>query len=302
MASIWARDDRATTQTTFYKPASRAIHWRRRAATALAYLAILMMLAYALLPIAWMLSTALKPDSEVRTSDPRFIPTTLDWSHFDLVLTGSNFLRYARNSLLVASTVTLATLVVAMMAGYAVSRFQQKRAISAAGFGLVVGQLVPTVLLIVPLYLTMQNLNLLGSFWSLITTYTTFTVPLSALMLKSFFDQVPIEVEEAAEIDGCPAWQVVWRVVLPLATPGLMTTALYAFVQAWNEFLFAYTFITDDEKYLLTPGMSTFIGRWTIDWGALMAAAFLGLLPVTLAYLYLQRYLISGLSTGATKG
>lgn len=302
MTSTSAQVDSATGKRTVRHTVPRSTHWRRRTLTALAYGAVLTMLAYALLPILWMLSTALKPDSEVRTSDPSFIPTSLDWSHFELVLTESNFLLYARNSLLVASTVTLATLVVAMMAGYAVSRFQQKRAISAAGFGLVVGQLVPTVLLIVPLYLTMQNLNLLGSFWSLILTYTTFTVPLSALMLKSFFDQVPIEVEEAAEIDGCPAWQVVWRVVLPLSTPGLMTTALYAFVQAWNEFLFAYTFITNDAQYLLTPGMSTFIGRWTIDWGALMAAAFLGLLPVTLAYLYLQRYLISGISTGAAKG
>jgi multiple sugar transport system permease protein/raffinose/stachyose/melibiose transport system permease protein len=280
----------------------RAAQWRRRTATTLAYLSIVTMLAYALLPILWMLSTALKPNDEVRTSDPTFVPTTLDWSHFDQVLTGSNFLLYARNSLIVASTVTLATLLVAMLAGYAVSRFQNRRLIRVAGYGLIIGQLVPTVLLIVPLYLTMQNLNLLGSFWSLILTYTTFTVPLSTLMLKSFFDQVPIEVEEAAEIDGCPAWQVVWRVVLPLAVPGLMTTALYAFVQAWNEFLFAYTFITDDERYLLTPGLSTFIGRWTVDWGGIMAAAFLGLLPVTFAYLYLQRYLISGLSTGATKG
>ncbi len=121
-------------------------------------------------------------------------------------------------------------------------------------------------------------------------------------MLKGFFDQVPNEVEEAAELDGCPSWQVVWRIALPLAVPGLMTTALYAFVQSWNEFLFGYTFISQDDRRTLTPGLADFIGLWTVDWGALMAAASLAVLPVTIAYLYLQRYLISGIATGATKG
>jgi multiple sugar transport system permease protein/raffinose/stachyose/melibiose transport system permease protein len=214
----------------------------------------------------------------------------------------SNFLVYVRNSLLVATTVTAATLVVSTLAGYAFSRFQRLPGITAAGVGMILGQLVPGVLLVVPLYITMKNLGLLDSLWSLILTYTTFSVPLSTLMLKGFFDQVPTEVEEAAELDGCPSWQVVWRIALPLAVPGLMTTALYAFVQSWNEFLFGYTFISQDDRRTLTPGLADFIGLWTVDWGALMAAASLAVLPVTIAYLYLQRYLISGIATGATKG
>jgi len=275
---------------------------RRGPATLPVYACLAVLIAYAILPFLWMLSTSLKPTPEIRTTHPSFIPSRIDWSHFALVIRESNFLHYIRNSLLVAGSVTLTTLIVATMAGYAFSRFRRLPGISIAGVGLLVGQMVPSVLLIVPLYITMNSLGLLDSFWSLIITYTTFTVPLSALMLKGFFDQVPVEIEDAAQIDGCPAWQVVWRVVLPLSLPGLMTTALYAFVQAWNEFLFSYTFISSDDRRTLTPGMADFIGMWTVDWGALMAAAVLGVLPVTLAYLYLQRYLIAGLTTGATKG
>jgi multiple sugar transport system permease protein len=281
---------------------SATLRQRRGWPVMLAYASVAVLLAYALFPVLWMVSTAVKPTTEIRTPDPTFIPTQLTAEHFALVLWESNFLVYVRNSLLVATSVTAATLVVSTLAGYAFSRFQRLPGITAAGVGMILGQLVPGVLLVVPLYITMKNLGLLDSLWSLILTYTTFSVPLSTLMLKGFFDQVPTEVEEAAELDGCPSWQVVWRIALPLAVPGLMTTALYAFVQSWNEFLFGYTFISQDERRTLTPGLADFIGIWTVDWGALMAAASLAVLPVTIAYLYLQRFLISGIATGATKG
>ena len=281
---------------------SASPRWRLRWPVLLAYACVAVLLAYALFPVLWMVATAVKPPDEIRTADPTFIPSRITGEHFALVLWESNFLVYVRNSLLVATSVTAATLVVSTMAGYAFSRFQRLPGISAAGVGMILGQLVPGVLLVVPLYITMKNLGLLDSLWSLILTYTTFSVPLSTLMLKGFFDQLPIEVEEAAELDGCPSWQVVWRIALPLAVPGLMTKALYAFVQAWNEFLFGYTFISQDDRRTLTPGLADFIGLWTVDWGALMAAASLAVLPVTIAYLYLQRYLISGIATGATKG
>ena len=281
---------------------SASPRWRLRWPVLLAYACVAVLMAYALFPVLWMVATAVKPPDEIRTADPTFIPSRITGEHFALVLWESNFLVYVRNSLLVATSVTAATLVVSTMAGYAFSRFQRLPGISAAGVGMILGQLVPGVLLVVPLYITMKNLGLLDSLWSLILTYTTFSVPLSTLMLKGFFDQLPIEVEEAAELDGCPSWQVVWRIALPLAVPGLMTTALYAFVQAWNEFLFGYTFISQDDRRTLTPGLADFIGLWTVDWGALMAAASLAVLPVTIAYLYLQRYLISGIATGATKG
>jgi multiple sugar transport system permease protein/raffinose/stachyose/melibiose transport system permease protein len=277
--------------------------WRRWSwPVLLAYACVAVLLAYALFPVLWMVSTALKPTPEIRTAEPTFVPSRPTFEHFGLVLGQSNFLTYVRNSLLVATTVTAATLVVSTLAGYAFSRFGRLPGISLAGVAMVLGQMVPGVLLVVPLYITMNNLGLLDSLWSLILTYTTFSVPLSTLMLKGFFDQVPTEVEEAAQLDGCPPSQVVWRIVLPLAVPGLMTTALYAFVQSWNEFLFGYTFISQDDRRTLTPGLADFIGLWTVDWGALMAAASLAVLPVTLAYLYLQRYLISGIATGATKG
>jgi multiple sugar transport system permease protein len=281
---------------------SATLRQRRGWPVMLAYASVAVLLAYALFPVLWMVSTAVKPTTEIRTPGPTFIPTQLTAEHFALVLWESNFLVYVRNSLLVATSVTAATLIVSTLAGYAFSRFRRLPGITAAGVGMILAQLVPGVLLVVPLYITMKNLGLLDSLWSLILTYTTFSVPLSTLMLKGFFDQVPTEVEEAAELDGCPSWQVVWRIALPLAVPGLMTTALYAFVQSWNEFLFGYTFISQDERRTLTPGLADFIGIWTVDWGALMAAASLAVLPVTIAYLYLQRFLISGIATGATKG
>lgn len=278
------------------------LRWQRQWRTVLAYLCVAALLVYALFPVLWMISTALKPTGEIRTAHPTFIPSRIDWEHFSLVLFHSNFLRYLRNSLIVSTAVTVTTLLVSTLAAYSFSRFSRLPVIGVAGALMVLAQMVPTVLLIVPLYVTMKNLGLLDSYWSLIVTYTTFTVPLSALMLKGFFDQVPVEIEEAAQIDGCRAMAVVWRIVLPLSLPGLMTTALYAFVQAWNEFLIGYTFISKDDIRTLTPGLANFMGLWTVDWGALMAAAVLGFLPVTIAYLYLQRFLIAGLTTGATKG
>ena len=158
------------------------------------------------------------------------------------------------------------------------------------------------VLLLVPLYILMRTLGLLSTYWALILVYCTFSVPLCAFMLKGFFDAVPPEIEEAAEMDGCPRPRFLLRVLLPLCAPGLLATGAFAFIHAWNEFMFGYVLINKDAFRTLTPGIILFRGEYVTDWGSLMAASALAVIPVALCFVWLQRFLVEGLASGAVKG
>jgi multiple sugar transport system permease protein/raffinose/stachyose/melibiose transport system permease protein len=162
--------------------------------------------------------------------------------------------------------------------------------------------MIPGVLLLIPLYILMQKLSLLDTYASMILAYTTFMVPLCTFMLKGFFDSIPYELEEAAEIDGCSRFRIIYQIILPISIPSLLASALFAFVNAWNEFMFGYVFINDEAHRTLTPGITLFKGLYTTDWGSIMAASVLAVLPIVIMFIYLQKFLIEGMTAGSVKG
>ncbi len=270
--------------------------------TTLTYLTLGVFSIFCLFPFLWMLDTAFKPLEEVRSLAPSLLIINPTLDNFRHVLVQSQFVAYFRNSAIVAAFSTLVTLLVSTFSSYALSRWPTFLASRSVGAALLVSQMIPGVLLLVPIYMLMRKLDLLSTYSGLVIVYCTFMIPLATFMLKGFFDAVPREIEEASEIDGCGRLGFIWRVLLPLSLPGIVATAAFAFVAAWNEFMFGYVLINDDARRTLTPGIMIFKGSHVTDWGSLMAASVLAVVPVALCFVYIQRFLVSGLSAGAVKG
>jgi multiple sugar transport system permease protein len=253
-----------------------------------------------LFPVFVMLSTAFKTIGDVYRVPPAWIPATFAWQNFIEIWTRYPLAAYMRNSVIVAGGATLLNLAAAIPAGYAVARLPFR------GRGLfmlllLVIQMFSPVIVLIPLFKAMARLHLLDTYWSLIVTNTVFTLAFSIWMLASYFRAIPVEIEEAALVDGCTRGQSIARVTLPLAAPGVVTTVIYIFISVWNEFIFALTFVTRMEMRTLTVGLYNFVGRWTVQWHHLMAAALIGVIPVVILFMLVQRPLVRGLTLGAVK-
>ena len=268
----------------------------------LTYATLIAFSIFCLFPFLWMLDTALKPPVEVMTADPTFLISHPTFENFRRVLFDTQFAVYFRNSLIVALFSTILTVSLGIFASYALSRWAYLSVTKIVGSGLIVSQMIPGVLLLVPLYVLMRDLGLLSSYASLILVYCTFMVPLVTFMLKGFFDGIPRELEEVAQVDGCSRLTFIFRILVPLSGPGILATSVFAFIAAWNEFMFGYVLINDDARRTLTPGIMIFKGAYQTDWASLTAASVLTVVPVAIGFVYLQRYLVEGLSTGAVKG
>lgn len=269
---------------------------------AVAYILLTLLVVYSIFPFVWMALSALKPREEIRVRVPRLRIDHPTLENFRSVLLDHGFLRYIRNSFVVSAAACLLALVIAIFAGYVFSRFFRRRYVRCANFFMLVSQMIPGVLLLVPLYITMKNLGLLESPLSLVLAYTTFVIPMCTFMLSSAFDAIPVSLEEAAEIDGCGRLQTMRRVILPMMRPSIVSVGLYAFINAWNEFMFGYIFISQDRFRTITPAIMLFKGANSIDWGGLMAASVIAVLPVALVFLFLQRFFMAGMMSGAVKG
>ena len=269
---------------------------------AVAYILLTLLVVYSIFPFVWMALSALKPREEIRVRVPRLRIDHPTLENFRSVLLDHGFLRYIRNSFVVSAAACLLALVIAIFAGYVFSRFFRRRYVRCANFFMLVSQMIPGVLLLVPLYITMKNLGLLESPLSLVLAYTTFVIPMCTFMLSSAFDAIPVSLEEAAEIDGCGRLQTMRRVILPIMRPSIVSVGLYAFINAWNEFMFGYIFISQDRFRTITPAIMLFKGANSIDWGGLMAASVIAVLPVAFVFLFLQRFFMAGMMSGAVKG
>jgi ABC-type glycerol-3-phosphate transport system permease component len=259
-----------------------------------------------LFPIFWMVSTAFKPPTEIYSLTPRPLPAHPTWSNFANVLNGSvigmPYWTFLRNSLVVTLSAVLVSSVVALLAAVAVARFRF-RFRSTYLIMLLIVQMLPQQALVIALFLDFRAVNLLDSLLGLILLYIAFSLPVTVWMLRNFVATVPRELEEAAAIDGAGPLNVFFRVLLPLVAPGLVTTSVFAFIFAWNEFIFALTFLgTDTAKYTLPIYVTYFFSKGSVDWGAIMAASTLFTLPVMIFFLIVQRRLRTGLLAGAVKG
>jgi N,N'-diacetylchitobiose transport system permease protein len=274
---------------------------------ALLNLAGLLVALLTLFPVLWMISTAFKPATEIYSLTPHPIPLHPTLANFKNVIDGNviglPYWNFLKNSLFVTIVAVAASSFLALLAAVALARFRFRFRTTYLIMLLVV-QMLPQQALVIALFLDFRSLNLLDSLTGLIAVYTAFAVPVTVWMLRNFVASVPRDLEEAAQIDGAGWWTVFWRILLPLVSPGLVSTSVFAFIFAYNEFVFALTFLSpvDTAKFTLPLYVQYFHGQNSTDWGAIMAASTLFTIPVLAFFLIIQRRLASGLVAGAVKG
>lgn len=267
-----------------------------RAGTALAVVAVLV---FTLFPVWLMLATAF--DARANGGSRGLLPTEWTLDNFGFVLDQGGFGRYLRNSVLVAVGTVLASSALALLAAVAVARFRFRFRTSVLVMVLVV-QMVPLEALVLPLFLQARTLQLLDSLVGLVVVYLAFSLPFAIWTLRGFVAAIPLEVEEAAYVDGASWLRMFGSVLLPLVAPGLVATSIFSFITAWNEFILALTFLTDDDRYTVAVGLRFFFGQYGTNWGAVMAASTLITVPVMVFFVIVQRRLTDGLVAGAVKG
>jgi N,N'-diacetylchitobiose transport system permease protein len=251
-------------------------------------------------PVYWMASTALKPAGQIRTFDIRLFPATLTLEHFRTAFQTPNFWTYLRNSLVVALCTTVLSVLVALVAATGVARFRF-RGRRAYLLTILIVQMVPLEALVIPMYLVLRDADLLDLLPVLVATYMAFVLPFTVWTLRGFVAALPVELEEAAMVDGTSRWGAFWRITFPLMAPGLVATGVYAFMQAWNEFILALT-LMERENQTLPVWLGTFKTAQGVDWGGLMAASTIFAIPVVVFFLVVQGRIAGGLSAGAVKG
>ncbi len=265
------------------------------------YASVLVIVLLVAFPLFWMIASSFKPRTELYAFPPTFFPKVLTFDNYIELFVGTGFVNYFKNSLIVATGSTLLSMLVGSFGGYALSRFRYPGFRSFANLTLV-AYMLPSIMLVIPLYVTIGDLGLVDTLESLIITNTTFTLPFALWLLRSYFATIPVELEDAAMIDGCTRFQALRKVVVPLALPGIVSTSIFAFTHSWNEFLYALVFIHSDTLRTLPPGMGTFIQRDSVyQWGVLMAASVLITIPVLIFYMVVQRNLVVGLTEGGVK-
>jgi multiple sugar transport system permease protein len=264
------------------------------------YIPLFVLLVFLLFPFYWTLVTSLKPDSELYGSVVTYWPKTLVTDSYYKLFNDFNFLQPMGNSLLVAVVTTLISLAVSTLAAYAFSRFRFK---GRKGFMMLflTNNMFPTVLLLIPLYSIMRNLNLLYTPMSLVFSYTTFTIPFSVWLLNGYLNDLPRSLEEAAEVDGCNRAQAFLKIVLPILIPCLVATGVYIFMNSWNEYTFAVMF-TNENNRTIPVALNNLIGELGVQWGLLTAGGIITIIPVCIMFFFAQKRLVAGLTAGAVKG
>jgi len=269
--------------------------------TALVYITLWIAFMWAVFPFYWMIATSIRPKDEIFQRPPSLIPNGATLQNYIDLLVGAQFWRFAMNSLLLTVSVTIISVLISVTAGYAMARHRFKGSVTLPLF-MLYGQMFPPVLLLIPFYVQLRFLGWLDSLWGLIPVYLSYMLPLCVWLMRGFFSQVPFSLEDAARMDGCTRWQAFWKVILPMARPGIVAVATWVMIHTWNEFLYASTFILSDTKRTLPLGLSGLIGQYTTDWGVLMAGGVLTAAPILLVFFILQKQLVSGIGGGAVKG
>lgn len=264
------------------------------------YAALAVVNLFVAFPIYSMISTSLRPASATMTVPVEWWPSAPTVAAYGAIWVGRPYGRYFLNSLLVASATTLASIGLAALAGYGFSRYRFRGA-AALLTGMVATQMIPSILLLITYFKAVAWVGLYNSLTALVLAYTSFVLPFSTWLLKGYFDGVPLELDEAAMIDGCSPLGGFARVVLPVALPGITATSIYAFLLAWNEFIFAYVLTDSSEKYTISVGIAHFFGEYSVAWNELMAAGLVAALPPIVLYVFTSRFLVSGLTAGALK-
>jgi len=256
---------------------------------------------FLLFPFFIMVATMLKSGKEVYTIPPYWIPKKIALSNFITIWTQYPFARYFLNSFIIAAGTTILTTLLCIPAAYAVSRFRfyGKRLLL---YMYLVVQMFSPIIVVITLFKIIARMQLLDTYVGLILVNTVFTLAFSTWMLNGYFKTIPVDIEEAALIDGCTRAQTIIKIMLPIAAPGLVTVIIYSFIASWNEFMFALTLVQSVGKTPLTLGLYNFVGRYTTQWEFLTAAAFLAIIPIIVLFLIIEKELVAGIVGGAVKG
>lgn len=273
---------------------------RRRLQKAGVVVALIAGAMFAALPVIWMAASSFKPNTEIFEYPPRLITENFSFDAYGAILSDPAKIRFFINSYVVAGSVTLLTLFVAILAAYAFSRYQFpfRRSLNISIVGV---QAVPPMTLLIPYFGLVVSLQLYNTYAGLILTYMVFTLPYAIIMLTGYFNTLPRELDEAVKVDGAGSFTALWRILVPVATPGLVSVGVYTFIIAWNEYLFALTLTRTEDMRTVPIGIQLLMGQHSFEWNQMMAMSILGSLPVLILFLIFQRYFMGGMTQGAVK-
>ncbi|NTE87825.1 carbohydrate ABC transporter permease [Agrobacterium rubi] len=263
--------------------------------------ALLLYIVFALFPLFWLLKVSVTPNDLLYSEGVRMWPSHATLDHYRYVIENSAFPTFFKNSVIVAGSTAFAVTILSSLAGYALSRFRFRGKYWIIGLMLVT-QMFPLVMLVAPIFKMLSPLGLTNSLTGLVIVYTAFNVPFATFLMQSFFDGIPKDLEEAAMIDGASRFTAFRQIILPLTLPGIAATLGFVFTAAWSELLFALMLISGNESATFPVGLLTFVSKFSVDFGQMMAAGVLALIPACLFFLLIQRYLVQGLTAGAVKG
>ena len=268
--------------------------------TLLTYLGLAVGLVFAGFPILWMFFTSLKSNTEIFALPPRLLPDHFTNVAYLSIFNDSTKVRFFLNSYLVAGVVTLLTVVVAILTAYAFSRYSFRFKNTLNVF-IISTQTVPPITLLIPYFGMVVAFGIFNTYFALILTYMVFTLPYAILLMTGYLNTLPKELDEAVLVDGGSSWTALWRVIIPLSVPGIVATAVYTFLLAWNEFLFALTLTKSMDMRTVPIGIELLMGQHAFEWNEMMAMSVLGSLPLLILYLIAQRYFLAGMAAGSVK-
>lgn len=251
-------------------------------------------------PIINVFSVSLRPGDKLLSTSLEVIPENATFNSYIKLFTETDFLRWIFNSTFISLVVTLTGVALASTAGYALSRFKFIGKKSAM-LGIMTTQMFPATMLLLPMYIMLMKLGLLNSYIGIVIVYSSTALPFCVWQMKGYYDTIPFSLEEAARIDGCTRWQAFYKIILPLASPALVITALFSFMSAWSEYIVAAQILQDKNLYTLPIGLKSFQSNLTTEWGLYAAASLIVSIPVVILFIVLSRYLVSGLTLGSVK-
>ncbi len=277
-----------------------SVQTRRRTARVGIVIGLVLGAVFAAGPVVWMLSNSFKSNTEIFELPPRLITDTFSLNAYVAIFTNPETMRFFLNSYIVAGAVTVLTLLVAIQAAYAFSRFdfRGKRVLNVI---IVSVQAVPPITLLIPYFGLMVGLGLYNTYPGLILTYMVFTLPYAIIMMTGYFNTLPRELDEAVRVDGAGSMTALWRVLVPISVPGIVSVGIYTFMIAWNEYLFALTLTRTIDMRTVPIGIQLLMGQHSYEWNQIMAMSVLGSIPVLILFLFFQRFFISGLTAGSVK-
>ncbi|MEC0329430.1 carbohydrate ABC transporter permease [Paenibacillus macerans] len=269
--------------------------------SSLLYVMVLIFLGFILLPYVWQFLTSIKPLAEISAIPAKWVPSKINVEYYFNVFQKHPFARYLFNSVIVATITTVVSILIGASASYALARlrFKGKKVILLS---ILTISMFPTISTVSPLFLILKNMNLLNTYAGLVIPYTTFALPMAIWLLTNFFSQLPKGFEEAATIDGCSRLQTFFRIMLPLIKPATFSVALLVFINAWNEYIYSLTFMTDDSMRTVPVGIALFPSNYELPWGDMAAASIVVTVPLIALVLIFQQKIIAGLTSGGIKG